>query len=247
MDVRKREEILEQVSHAIHGIEVMRPFEVAKLMADNHIVPADKVDEVAGTILATPTLPFLYTGTRLFLEKILLGGSDVVLWTEGDPPLQEAKCNSSRLMELDDEGQGHIEISASENKVQALEKLLTKDRLDGKKRLILIDDKSTKLFDAYMLLNKAQMVDKKMLPDEIMYIWVRKDPKTKDKFPAGFPTIDQLNDFIKNGNVTEATSIDELPVLAHSLYFVDFDRTVFDTDAWFSTVKKRIVGDFASG
>lgn len=228
-----------KISSLLSDLEVVEPFTLANKLAGERVIPADKVTETAAIILTTPTSLFLYDGVRLFIQKILYSGSDVVLWTQGDPQLQKAKCDTSGLLQLAEPTTGRIDIAPAIDKITLLGGLLSGVRVKDKKRLVFIDDKSSQLFRTYQDLLKLREVDHKQIPKEILYIWLRKDKKTKDVFPSGFPTLAELTEFIK-GKFTTASSIEELPVLAKSLYLIDFDRTLFDSEKWFQTVQERI-------
>jgi hypothetical protein len=156
-----------------------------------------------------------------------------------------AKCDTSGLLQLGSEAQGRIETAAAADKIASLDGLLSNARVDGKKRLIFVDDKSTQLFRTYQDLLKLGEVEHRKLPEDIMYMWLRSDAKTKNVFPSGFPSLEELTKFIK-GDFKPYTSVNAVPVLAHSLYLIDFDRTLMDTDKWFRTVQERIATEVCS-
>lgn len=237
---------LEKIRAAELSSEVIDPFEYAGHLVSEGIIDSDKRAETAAIVLTTPTSLFLYDGVRLFIEKILHSGSDVILWTQGDPQLQQAKCDTSGLLQLGDRAQGRIEVAAAADKITMLDGLITNDRIGEKTRIVFIDDKSTQLLRTYQDMIKLKEVEHRNIPHEIMYVWLRKDDKTKDIFPPGFPTIEKLDAFIQDGMVSTATTIEVLPVLANTLYLVDFDRTLFDTTKWFKTVQERIATEMCA-
>lgn len=239
-------EILDKIRHVSQHMDVLNPFVYASLLIKENLVEPDKKTETAAIVLTTPTSLFLYDGVRLFIQKILLSRSDIILWTQGDPQLQRAKCDTSGLLQLGENTQGHIEIAAAHDKISVLDGLLTKERLRNKARIIFVDDKSNQLLRTYQDLINVREVEHREFPKETLYLWLRKDPKTKNIFPEGFPTVEKLAAFTQDGTTTAAASIDELPVLAQTLYLIDFDRTLLDTDKWFSTVQERIVSEICA-
>lgn len=237
------EDSLHKLKSILHDMEVVDPFALAELLVKEKIISIDKKSEAAAIVLTTPTSLFLYDGVRLYIQKILHGGSDIILWTQGDPQLQRAKCDTSGLLQLAENTQGHIEVAAATDKIVLLDSLLTKEKLADKKRLVFIDDKSSQILRTYQDILKEDEVEHRPIPKDIMYIWLRKDAKTRNIFPPGFPSLEELNAFIQEGTVSTSATIDDLPVFANTLYLVDFDRTLFDTDKWFTTVQERIASE----
>lgn len=223
--------------------EGLHPFEYAQELATQQFIPSAKIEEAVSIVLTTPTLTHVYINSRLLLQKIIYAGSDVVLWTQGDPQLQQAKCDTSGLLELnqDEHAKGTITVSAHANKIITLGNELTDKRVNGRAHLVFIDDKSSQLLAAYTELLKLKEVDKKRLPDSVSYIWMRRPSNTKTNhlLPTGFRSQEELNTFM-GGSLSSIHDIEELAIRPDALYFIDLDRTLIDVDAWFLTVQKRI-------
>lgn len=216
-------------------------------LISNDLVPKEREQEAIAAILGAPTLTTVYEGARLALEKMIHGESDVILWTQGDPQVQIAKCDTSRLLDLneDQNKRGSISISAHNNKAEGIAPELTTEKLLNKTHLVFVDDKSSQLVAAYQSLLKLRESDHKDLPADILYIWMRRPENTKykDLLPEGFESEEQLSKFI-GGHLLSASKPEDIPVIARTLYFIDLDRTLIDADLWLKNVQERIALEF---
>lgn len=220
----------------------------SKELIARRLVTKDREPELIGAILGTPTLPMVYEGARLQLEKMIHGDSDVILWTQGDPQIQIAKCDTSRFLDLneDQNKRGSVSVSAHVNKATGIAPELTAEKLKDKTHLIFVDDKSSQLLAAYQAILKLRESDNRDLPSDVLYIWMRRPENTKykDLLPDGFETEEQFSKFI-GGRLMSAAKPEDIPVMSHTLYFIDLDRTLIDADLWLKNVQQRIALEFA--
>lgn len=240
-----RNDLLHKIKTITYASDVLDPFAYADLLVKENIIPADKKAEAAAIVLTTPTALFLYEGARLLVDKILQSGSDIVLWTQGEPQIQRAKCDTSKLLELGDKTHGTISALCESDKITTIGNVLTNQALEGKNRVVIIDDKSYQLMRAYQAVLKLIEVEKRAIPADIEYIWMRSNERSNKRLPTGFETLAELNDFMGN-RLNDTARLENVPVYAQTLYLLDFDHTLFDTDKWFETVQERIVSEVGS-
>lgn len=240
-----RTDLLHRIKTLVYAPDVLDPFTYADLLVQEQIIPAEKKAEAAAIVLTTPTALFLYGGARLLVDKILQSGSDIVLWTQGEPQIQRAKCDTSKLLEMGDKTHGSISALCETDKITAIGNALTNQALEGKNRVVIIDDKSHQLMRAYQAVLKLIEVEKRPVPHDIEYIWIRTNEKSNKKLPTGFESIEELNKFMEH-RLKDMLNLENIPVYAKTLYLLDFDHTLFDTEKWFETVQERIVSEVGS-
>ncbi|MBI1863367.1 hypothetical protein HYS00_04595 [Candidatus Microgenomates bacterium] len=224
--------------------DVLAPFAYADLLVQHQVIGSDRRDEAAAIIMTTPTSLHLREGSKLLVDKILHGGSDVILWTQGDPEMQRAKTSTSTLLEMGQAAHGTISALCESDKIESLGKVITKESLEGKNRLVFVDDKAEQLLRAYQSILKLKEVDHIPIPHDIEYVWMRVDPHTSHKLPEGFVSKEKLADFM-DGRLADVADISGIPVYAQTLYFLDFDRTLFDLPRWLRVVQDRIASELS--
>ncbi len=184
-------------------------------------VSDDVINDVLGEIYLADTKPFAISGAYEVMDMIMNHGSRLVIWTQGDPQYQHAKLSHFGLDQL----MRVPELLVAVDKCQALETL---ENLVEHTSCVLIDDRSR------FLANAQERLHTILKPkSNIHTVFV-----SQKEEEVGFAPTYQVD--------TVATLLD---AQYHALFeektlvLLDFDRTLFDPEAFVDSVILPTLGE----